>query len=78
MPRLTNRKIQRRLKPIRQVRTLVNDVLNDIIDVGATKVVVRSQRTQRDREILYRWIQNPHHPGPHGCIVRTLAQIVGL
>jgi len=78
MPHLTDREIQRRLNPIRQVRTLVNDVPNDIIDVGATKVVVRSQRTRRDREILHRWIRNPHHSGPHGCIIRALAQIVGL
>jgi hypothetical protein len=55
---LTNQQIRTRLEHITQIETLHLHVRNGIIHVGDDFVVVRSERTGRDRPILYDRIRN--------------------
>jgi hypothetical protein len=68
--------IKTRLEPLAAIRTLDEQVLNDIVRVGDDSVVVRSSRTNNEREISYDHIRN--YSTMHGSIIDAFRRILGL
>lgn len=74
---MTNSEIKVRLQPIRRITTLTRPVINDLIYVGDEHLVVRSERTGKERVIPYRHIRN-EVAHANGCIADAFRAILGL
>ncbi len=70
--------IAAKLAKLPTVRTVVRGVVNEIRDVEAHAVVVRSELTGRDRRVPYSGIRGWKQRGSNGRIRRALARAVGL
>jgi hypothetical protein len=75
---MTDKEIADRLRLVAAVVTPSQGIRNDIIEVGTDRVVVRSARTGKLREIPYRDLRNAANVAANGVIVGVLARILGL
>jgi hypothetical protein len=75
---LNDQEIRMRLMPVSRVRTVVQGVENEVLEVRDASVVVRSSRTARPREITFSEIRSWRRAGGNGRIRKALAQVLGL
>ncbi len=75
---LTDEEIAYRLDLLVAVRTPKQRVRNDILEVRADCVRLKSERTGNPREIPFRDLRQADKASTHGVIVRVLARILGL
>jgi hypothetical protein len=73
---MTDEEIVRHLQQLKFVETPVQGVRNSIVQVKAHSVVVRSERTKREREIPFDDIRRSESVTRNGVIAKALADII--
>ena len=74
---MTDAEIESRLQGLKEIRTLDQDVKNEIVRVESDRVVVRSSRTGNDRPIRYSTLRAKKRP-PNSRIVKALVTMLGM
>ena len=75
---MTEQAVRTALLKLDHVRTRVQGIRNDILEVGAHAVTVRSERTGTRREITFAEILNWKSGKPNSSVKRAHAHAVGL
>ncbi len=73
---MTDKEMAQHLQKLKFVETPVQKVRNVIVRVNVDSVVVRSERTKREREISFDDIRHSELVTRNGVIARALAEVI--